>query len=233
MISGLTQVMDFFCVRKPRHAGEKQYKKATRKHKEQTSIIHLEARPRNNPTRSTERSRQTRRRSGAVQPHRNLPALNMEEYPFGNQANPAVPQGQGGQAQAQAQAQGPGRAQQLQQLRQRLHQIYVHPYSSHHYRFSVVNLSVICHGSGPNPVAQPVCLFALVPEVAAVADIESAVALRPGLVTMARLRASGLLVPINTFQSIRALHEASLQLEIRESDNNVDDAPMLGNRGAE
>ncbi|KAI0856560.1 hypothetical protein F4860DRAFT_492758 [Xylaria cubensis] len=224
--------MDFFCVRKARHAGEKQYKKDTRKHKEQTSLIRLEARPRDDPTRNTEPSRQTRRRSRAVQPHRNLPALNMDEFPFGpraptrnhvqdaNQANPTVPQGQ-------------GQGQQTQQMRQRFHQIYVHPYSSHHYRFSVVNLSIMCHGSGPGPTAHPVCSFALVPEVAAMRDIESALAHRPGLAIMARLRASGLLVHIGTFQSIRALHEASLQLEVRESDNNVDDAPMLGNRGAE
>ncbi|TRX89281.1 hypothetical protein FHL15_009854 [Xylaria flabelliformis] len=230
--------MDFFCVRKARHAGEKQYKKGTRKHKEQTSLILFEARARDDPTRNTERSRQTRRKSRAVQPHRNLPALDMDEFPFGprapthnhvqdaNQANPTVPQGQG-------QGQGQGPAQQIQQTRQRFHQIYVHPYSSHHYRFSVVNLSIMCHGSGPGPTAHPVCSFALVPEVAAMSDIESALGHRPGLVTMARLRASGLLVHINTFQSIRALHEASLQLEVRESDNNVDDAPMLGNRGAE
>ncbi|KAI1745740.1 hypothetical protein F4680DRAFT_111727 [Xylaria scruposa] len=228
--------MDFFCVRIPRHAGEKQYEKGTRKHKEQTSIIHLEARPRNNPTRNSERSRHRRRRSEAVQPHRHLPVLNMENFPFNprpptrnpthdeNQANPAVPQGQG---------QGQGQPQQTQQMRQRLHQIYVHPYSSHHYRFAVVNLGIMCHGSGPGPAAHPVCSFALVPEVAAVRDIESALAHRPGLVTMARLRASGRMVHVSTFQSIRALHEASLQLEIRESGDNVDDAPMLGNRGAE
>ncbi|KAI1754938.1 hypothetical protein F4782DRAFT_466487 [Xylaria castorea] len=251
--------MDFFCVRKSRHARKKQHKRRTRKYEEQTSIIRFEARPRDNPTRNTERGRQTRRMSGAManpfenQHLRDLRALE-QAFPYhrpqtprvptrnldrdGNQANPIVPQGRANimapQHQAnpfvpQAQANPFVPQGQAQETPQQFNQVYVHPYSSHHYRFAVVNHSIICHGLGPS--LHPVCSFALVPEFAAVRDIEGALAHRPELVTMARLKGTGQLVHMNTFNNIRALHEASLQLEVRDFDNNVDDAPTLRNRG--
>ncbi|KAI1826918.1 hypothetical protein F4861DRAFT_21347 [Xylaria intraflava] len=98
----------------------------------------------------------------------------------------------------------------------RVDQIYVHPYSTHHYRFPVVNHSATCRGS--RPAALPVCYMALVPEAATVRDIEAALAPHLGLVAMVRLLSTEEPVHISTFHSIKALHEASMQLEVWDSE---------------
>lgn len=91
-------------------------------------------------------------------------------------------------------------------------QFYVHPYSFHHYRFPVVNYTTTCHGH--RLTACPIFYTAIVPEIAAVQDVEAELVNRPGCVGMVRLRATENLVRINTFRCIRTLHEASLQLEV-------------------
>ncbi|KAI8945992.1 hypothetical protein F4801DRAFT_566257 [Xylaria longipes] len=172
----------------------------------------------------------------ANQPHRDLPpALNFAremEQALGNRraqiprlpthnwnrdehdANPRVSQGQ------------------AQETPQQFNQIYVHPYSSRHYRFAVVDYSMTCHG--PRPAPYPAYSFALVPEVATIRDIESALAHRSGLVVMARLSGpGGGLVQIGTFHDTGALYEASLQLEVRENHDRAENAPMQRNRGGE
>ncbi|KAI0967990.1 hypothetical protein F4678DRAFT_230529 [Xylaria arbuscula] len=97
-----------------------------------------------------------------------------------------------------------------------IHQIYVYPHSTYHYRFPVVDHS-------RNITSFPVCYTALVPEAAAVRDIVATLINRPGMVAMVRLSATEELVRIDTFQfhCIRALSDASMQLEIWESTNVI------------
>ncbi|KAH8162492.1 hypothetical protein CIB48_g5744 [Xylaria polymorpha] len=134
-----------------------------------------------------------------------------------HEANPRVPQ---------------GRAQETPQQPVQVRQLYVHPYSTQHYHFPVVDNSTACHGL--SPALYPVCYMARVPEAAAVRDIEEVLVRHSGLVAMARLNTNGEeLVHINTFHSIRALHEASMQLEVWDSDNGAENTRMPRNGGEE
>ncbi|KAI0113525.1 hypothetical protein GGR51DRAFT_556673 [Nemania sp. FL0031] len=96
-------------------------------------------------------------------------------------------------------------------------QIYVHPYSTQHHRFPVVDHSITCHGRRPD--SHPVYYVAIVPDAANLEDIEAALVGRPGLVVMTRLSGSEELVPIHTYLTTRGLFEASMQLEIWDRDN--------------
>ncbi|KAI2622620.1 hypothetical protein GGS21DRAFT_494409 [Xylaria nigripes] len=91
-------------------------------------------------------------------------------------------------------------------------QIYVHPYSIHHYRFAVVDHSSVCRDLAHN--TYPVCSVANVPEAASVRDIEAVLVPRPGLVAMVRLLSTQKLIRISTFPSIKPLYEAAMQLEV-------------------
>ncbi|KAI0451911.1 hypothetical protein F5B21DRAFT_361556 [Xylaria acuta] len=225
--------MDFFCVRKPRHTREKHHRRRAKKREEKTSIIRFEARPGDNPARNTERGRQTHRRSRAMAhpypnpPHADSPALNIEQpYAYRRSQTPRPPTRSSHRDEHDA---NPRVSQaQAQETPQQLNQIYVHPYSSHHYRFAVVDHSTTCHGS--RPVPYPAYSFALVPEVAAVQDIEGALAHHSGLAVMVRLKGPGHeLIRIGAFYSIRDLYEASLQLEVCGSNNGVEAVRMPRN----
>ncbi|KAJ3557099.1 hypothetical protein NPX13_g9998 [Xylaria arbuscula] len=91
-----------------------------------------------------------------------------------------------------------------------IRQIYVHPYSTYHYRFPVV----VHSANGHRLTASPIFYTAIVPESATVRDIEAELINRQGQVGMARLMATENLVCMNTFQCIRTLHDAALQLEV-------------------
>jgi len=93
-------------------------------------------------------------------------------------------------------------------------QIYVHPYTTHHYRFPVVDHSFTTSHGVRAAASFPACYMAQVPESATVQDIEAALAHRPGLAVMVRLLATEELVPIGTFRCTKDLHQASLQLEM-------------------
>ncbi|KAI3323942.1 hypothetical protein HD806DRAFT_535060 [Xylariaceae sp. AK1471] len=108
-------------------------------------------------------------------------------------------------------------------------QVYVHPYSTHHYSFPVVDHSTARHGV--HLTHYPACYMAVVPESATVQDIEAVIAHRPGLVAMARLLATEELLLISTYRCTRDLYRASLQLEVWDNDNQ-DGRPMnLPRRG--
>ncbi|KAI8634468.1 hypothetical protein F5Y19DRAFT_212302 [Xylariaceae sp. FL1651] len=107
--------------------------------------------------------------------------------------------------------------------------VYIHPYSTLHYQFPVVDHSTMCHGVRLAPC--PACYVALVPEFATVYDIGSALASRPGLVVMTRLLGTGERVPISTFRCPGDLYQASLQLEVLSSDNE-DSSPEKAVNGA-
>ncbi|KAI0469307.1 hypothetical protein F4859DRAFT_140652 [Xylaria cf. heliscus] len=234
--------MDFFCVRKPHHTREKHHRRGAKKREEKASIIRFEARPKdNNPMKNSERGRQSHRRSSAmVRPHASPPPADLSapdlEQPY-THAYPRLPNTRPPTRDSNRDEYdtipraSQGRAQETPQQPAQVRQFYVHPYSTQHCRFPVVDHSTACHGLRPAPY--PAYYMALVPEVAAVRDIEDALVHRSGLVAMARLHAAGELVHISTFHTIRALHEASLQLEVWDSDNGATNArtPRNGSRG--
>ncbi|KAI0441029.1 hypothetical protein F4803DRAFT_440931 [Xylaria telfairii] len=233
--------MDLFCVRKPRHTKERHHSSETNK-REKTSVIRVEARPSGDPTKKTEQSRQTRRRSrmsAMLYPHERAPpgrptALNLGnlEQPFDRALDsaytPRPPTHDPNRDEHEANLHVPqDQAQETPQQPVPVRQFYVHPYSARHYRFAVVDNSTTCHG--PSPVPYPVCYLVRVPEVAAVRDIEEALVRHSGLVAMTRLKANSELIRINTFHSIRALHEASMQLEVWDIDNGAGNMRMPRN----
>ncbi|KAI0909363.1 hypothetical protein F4823DRAFT_430586 [Ustulina deusta] len=218
--------MDFFCVRsKPRHFRGNHHRKEIKKDKEKTYIVQVEARPRVDPTRRKKLGKERHHRSGAMaHPHPRAESL----APSKEQHCPCA------SCRSQLLCSPTGNSNRENGLDIHLHeprdlarenpshlpqsrQVYVHPYSAHHYRFSVVDHSTTCHGHRLSPY--PACYTALVPEASAVQDIEAALVHRPGLVGMVRLWATEELVHIGTFHCIKSLHEASLQLEVWDSDN--------------
>ncbi|KAI0406405.1 hypothetical protein F4802DRAFT_596427 [Xylaria palmicola] len=123
-----------------------------------------------------------------------------------------------------------GRARHGLQHATQLTQVYVHPHSTRHYRLPVVDHSAACHGHGHShgrgrsaASYEPVCYTALAPEAASVRDVEAMLARRPGLAVMARLSTTEALVQVAAFHSVRALYEATFQVEVWECDDCVGD----------
>ncbi|KAI1812712.1 hypothetical protein GGS20DRAFT_556612 [Poronia punctata] len=100
-------------------------------------------------------------------------------------------------------------------------QIYVHPYSTHHYRLPVVDYGATHHGVRVGSSSSPACYMALVPGSATIRDVEAVLARRPGSVAMVRLASTEDLVPIESFHCTRDLYEASLQLEIMDENEDI------------
>ncbi|KAJ8122247.1 hypothetical protein O1611_g9886 [Lasiodiplodia mahajangana] len=232
---------------KPRHAKgrynkwESSKEEETRK-KKQTSIariVQVEARLREDIAKNKKPGKQSHRRSKAremsTQSYTNSPRVDVGA-PDEEPQCPCVCCRARARAQQQQHARTPthntsrplggddtlpsldGQAQQnLQHSAVPSSQIYVHPYSTEHHRFPVVDHSITCHGRHPGP--HPTCYMAIVPDGANFGDIEAALASRPGLTVMARILENGELAPIRTFVTIRNLRMASLQLEIWDSGN--------------
>ncbi|KAI1424797.1 hypothetical protein F5Y12DRAFT_422448 [Xylaria sp. FL1777] len=223
--------MDFFCVRiKPRHCRENSNRKEVKKNREKTSIAQFEARLRVDPARKRKLGKEIHRRSGAMAPPhapadfsapgKEQPCLCVVCRPRSPRPPMCNSNRERGRSVHLHSSEVPAHENPLHSPQ--VSQVYVHPYSTHHYRFPVVNHSTTCHGRGLAPY--PAFYTALVPEAATVYDIELALVNRPDRVGMARLLATGELVHIDTFHCIKTLYEASLQLEVWDS------ADMAGNR---
>ncbi|KAI1164742.1 hypothetical protein F5B18DRAFT_614308 [Nemania serpens] len=98
--------------------------------------------------------------------------------------------------------------------------LYVHPYSIQHFHFPVVDHSTVCHGRHPAPY--PAYYVAVVPVAATPRDVDAALLHRPGLVAMARLSGTNELVDVRTFPTLGALYDASLQLEVWDSEDGAE-----------
>ncbi|KAI0412879.1 hypothetical protein F5X98DRAFT_305003 [Xylaria grammica] len=218
--------MDFFCVRiKPRYSRRNHKKKNNKKDETKISTIQVEGRPSVEPTRKKKPRKQAHRRSRVMAhpcAHADFPASGREEHcPCAHcRSQPARPLTRNphcdhGPSTDPPRPEGPD--QENQPHLPRVNRAYVHPYSTYHYRFPVVDHSTTCYGQGITPY--PTYYTALVPEAAAVRDIETVLAHRQGLVAMARLLATEELVHIGTFHCIRALYEASSQLEVWDGES--------------
>ncbi|KAI0513135.1 hypothetical protein F5B22DRAFT_273709 [Xylaria bambusicola] len=212
--------MELFCVRsKPRYFRGCQSRKEDRKGEKKSSIIYVEARLRaaiRNPTET--------RHNLTVMVHPNVSteslASSQEQHSRYSSCRshllgPLV-HNSSCNHDSDSERGRPGRpahdnSPQLPQVSQ----VYVHPYSTHHYRFPVVDHSTTCHGHRLTPC--PVYYTALVPEVAAIQDVVAALVDHPGQVGMVRLLGTDELVHLSTFHCIRILHEVSLQLEVWDS----------------
>jgi hypothetical protein len=240
-------VMEFFWVRpKQRNTRRKGKNKKTRQDEEKTSALQIEARPKSDPARRANPGNlTTQQRSRAMShlhrypPHPDFLQPDREQHcacayclsrfarpSNGEQERDAHPRRSRDHAHSntpgmwhrepEPSSEGHEPCRRLGQHPIQVDQVYVHPYSTHHYHFAVVDHSTICHGPGRAPF--PAYYLALVPDCAAVQDIEAVLAHRPGLEAMARLSAEEL-VPISTFRRTRDLHRASLQLEVWEGDD--------------
>ncbi|KAI0537746.1 hypothetical protein GGR58DRAFT_330753 [Xylaria digitata] len=218
--------MDFFCVRiKPRNSRRNHRRKGNKKNEKKTATAQVEARPKVEPTRKKTHRKQTHRRSRTMthpHSHADFPAPDKEQHcPCASYrshlSRPPTRNSNCDHGRDADRHKPEGPAHENQPRQPQVNQVYVHPYSTYHYRFPVVDHSATCYGHHITPY--PACYTALVPEAAAVRDVETTIAHRPGLMGMARLSATNELVHIGTFHSIRALDEASLQLEVWESEN--------------
>ncbi|KAK5629278.1 hypothetical protein RRF57_004993 [Xylaria bambusicola] len=210
--------MELFCVRaKPRYFRRCQGRKEDRKGEKKPSIIYVEARlraARRNPAGETRRNFSVMVRpnvgteSLASSQEQHCRCVSCRSHLLG----PLIHNSSRNHESEFGRGEPGGLAHDNSPQLPQASQVYVHPYSTHHYRFPVVDHSTACHGHRLTPC--PVYYTALVPEVAAIQDIEAALVNHPGRVGMARLLATEQLVRISTFHCIRTLHEVSLQLEV-------------------
>ncbi|KAI1438983.1 hypothetical protein GGR50DRAFT_216156 [Xylaria sp. CBS 124048] len=213
--------MEFLCVRtKPRHSKRKRLR-------QESAVVRIEARP-NNPKKMEKTAGYPCRKS-SIMPH-SFRDVHTELVGLDNKHRYAcacdhchperlhLPTSNPGR-QSECSSHKLGLADHTRGISQQavgIDQVYVHPYSAHHYRFPVVDHSEICRGS--RSADYPACYMVLVPEAATVRDVEAVLAPRPGLVAMVRLLSTEEPVHIGTFHCIKTLHESSMQLEIWNDD---------------